>query len=170
MWATIPKKPISRGVISAFGIAVLSASLAACVQSSGTNTRASQPLPTAATAAKSDPLVLSGVSYTQGDAMTASSVQSAAPTSSDIVAGAPNPAVTSTPLAPVATTSANPPVYTAPVSGAPEVQMATSPGETAEFPNINVTPPQPQGKLLTPEERAKLIQELNALAGTPGGQ
>jgi hypothetical protein len=35
------------------------------------------------------------------------------------------------------------------------------------FPNINVQPPQPTAQLLTPEERAKLIAELNALAGRP---
>jgi hypothetical protein len=46
-------------------------------------------------------------------------------------------------------------------------QPNTVPATTADgFPNINVAPQQPQqSKLLTPEERAKLIEELNALAG-----
>jgi hypothetical protein len=46
----------------------------------------------------------------------------------------------------------------------------TAPVATADgYPNINITPQpnQPQSKLLTPEERAKLIEELNALAGRP---
>jgi hypothetical protein len=36
------------------------------------------------------------------------------------------------------------------------------------FPNINAPPPEPAGKLLTPEERARVISELEALKNRQG--
>jgi hypothetical protein len=36
------------------------------------------------------------------------------------------------------------------------------------FPNINAPPPEPSGKLLTPEERARVISELEALKNRQG--
>ncbi|MBN8995721.1 MAG: hypothetical protein J0H94_10885 [Rhizobiales bacterium] len=36
------------------------------------------------------------------------------------------------------------------------------------FPNINAPPPEPTGKLLTPEERARVISELEALKNRQG--
>ena len=36
------------------------------------------------------------------------------------------------------------------------------------FPNINSPPPEPSGKLLTPEERARVISELEALKNRQG--
>lgn len=38
-----------------------------------------------------------------------------------------------------------------------------------EYPNINTPPAQPEGKLLSPDERKKLIMKLNALARRPTG-
>jgi hypothetical protein len=119
--------------------------------------------------ATSEPVVLSGAAYTNADPMTTSSVTAAPRPTTDIVpvpVSVP-PAVTTT-----AISSPKPVVASPPVARPPATQPNVPAVATAdEFPNVNVTPPQPEGKLLTPEERAKLIAELNALAARQtGGQ
>jgi hypothetical protein len=53
-----------------------------------------------------------------------------------------------------------------------DTRRATSGAESrpnaGAYPNINVVPPEPKGKLLTPEEKAKVIAELEALARSQG--
>ena len=77
---------------------------------------------------------------------------------------------------PPAPAAAPTPVISAPspVGVTPTMPTITASGETPGpavdakgFPNINVPPAQPSAQLLTAEERAKLIAELNALAGRP---
>jgi hypothetical protein len=80
--------------------------------------------------------------------------------------------------APKPAPSASPPTQVisapSPVGVAPNMPTITASGDVSApavdnkgFPNINVAPPQPTAQLLSPEERAKLIAELNALAGRP---
>jgi hypothetical protein len=82
---------------------------------------------------------------------------------------------------------AQPPVVTAPdntASDAPPMPQPAAalavpdggatadaaPAQTAgEYPNINTPPAEPGGKLLSPDERKKLIMKLNALAKRPSG-
>lgn len=152
---------------------MLSIVVSACVQTS----RTGSGLPEnqgAGVVATSDPLVLNGVTYTQG-AVTQPSNSSPPPTAGVVPVPAgnePGPAVSSTPLPqsapapppPVIASQPNvPPVPTTQPDAQP-VPVTTADG----YPNINLTPQQPQSKLLTPEERAKLIEELNALAGRSG--
>lgn len=163
---------------------VVSALLVGC-----TNTGRNQAAPPAAAVATTDPFVLSGVAYTQGDVQAQRNTVPAPPPNADIVAtpaGAPpSPVVTAAPLpptgAPPATVVGAAPLTpagltaAAPVAAAPPAtpSSAATPGapaavppvDTAGFPNINLPPKQPSGQLLTPDEREKLIQELNALAG-----
>lgn len=153
--------------------------LSACVQPAGTNARLTEPSPEAGVAATSDPLVLSGVAYTEGDAPGRADASSPAAANADVVAepsgGTPEPVVSSTPLPPTDPAPASPTVRAAESSASTTDTAAAAsqpaPAATADgYPNINITPQprQPQGKLLTPEERAKLIEELNALAGRSG--
>jgi hypothetical protein len=81
------------------------------------------------------------------------------------LASAPQPAPT-TKAAPTQVISAPSPVGVTPtITAAGDV---SAPAVDAKgFPNINAAPRQPTAQLLTPEERAKLIAELNALAGRP---
>lgn len=169
--------------VSIVGTTILCGALAACVQSAGTNTRTAEPIAAASVVATSDPLVLSGVAYTQGDVPAQTAAIPPPSANSNIfaapAAGSPQPLVSSMPLPPTDPSLALPPVtsvpaVTAPVSTPPRVvpppPPMTAPVATADgYPNINITPQpkQPQSKLLTPEERAKLIEELNALAGSP---
>jgi len=143
---------------------VLSTALAGCVQSTATNTKKAQPVPEIAAVATGEPVVLSGAAYTEGNLTTP-------PATTDIVpvqpGTTPAPVVASTPPpAPALITAPTiPPDPEAPLPEVPLVPATTADG----FPNINVPPRQPGGQLLTPEERAKLIAELNALAGRPSG-
>ncbi|MCB1495162.1 MAG: hypothetical protein KDJ86_05200, partial [Bauldia sp.] len=63
------------------------------------------------------------------------------------------------------------PVATAPKPATPEPipVSATEEVPSKGYPNINVTPQQPEGTLLPPEERTKIIQELEALRAKQGG-
>lgn len=140
-------------------VAALSVAVAGCVQSSATNPRMAQPAADTASIATTDPVVLSGVAYTQGDAMTAATASKPPSPNSDIVAAPAASAPTdvkSVPLPPKAPASSAPPIAST---------STVPPEDTTEYPNINIPPAQPEGKLLSAEERAKLIQELNALAG-----
>jgi hypothetical protein len=94
-------------------------------------------------------------------------------TNADIVGvptgGAPEPIVSATPLPPTDPSLAAPSATAIEPTASPPPGIPSAPITTADgFPNINLAPKQPQSKLLTPEERAKLIEELNALAGRPG--
>jgi len=161
-----------------FCVPMLCVFLVACNQSA----RLAQPSPAAVAPATSDPLVLSGVAYTQGDANTRANASPPPPASADVIAApparAPEPVVSATPLPatdpalalpPVTAAQPAPPPTTGPAAAeplpgtSPPAQVTTADG----FPNINLAPQpkEPQTKLLTPEERAKLIEELNALAG-----
>lgn len=156
------------------GVPMVCLVLSACVQSAGTQNRLAEPGPGAGVVATSDPLVLSGVAYTEGDARTRTNAAPPPPANADVVAvpsgGAPKPIVSSTPLPPTDPALASPMIVptepAAPPTATPPVPVTTADG----YPNINVAPQpkQPQTKLLTPEERAKLIEELNALAGRSG--
>ena len=162
--------------------AMLSIVVAACVQTPRTNSRLPESDQGAGVAAISDPLVLNGVAYRQGDATRQSNGSNAPPPNADIVAapagGTSAPVVSSTPLP-----SSDPALTVTPAAaGQPDVSSpatasqasapsaVSAPTTTADgYPNINLAPKQPQSDLLTPEERAKLIEELNALAGRSGG-
>jgi hypothetical protein len=153
----------------------MSAALAGCVQSRATNTKKAQPVPEVAAVATGAPVVLSGAAYTDGSVSPppAPNAPPTPPTTTDIVpvqpGTTPGPVVASTPPpAPALITAPTvPPDPEAPPPAVPQVPTTTADG----FPNINVAPRQPEGQLLTPEERAKLIAELNALAGrNPGAQ
>jgi len=184
------------------GVPLLCVILASCNQSA----RLAEPSAGTVPLATSDPFVLNGVAYTQGDANTRANAAAPPPANADVVAappaGTPQPVVSATPLPPtdpalalppVAATQqpiaqqpiaqqpiAQQPVAPVPVAPAPAVPAAPlaaanppAPSTTADgFPNINIAPQptQPQTKLLTPEERAKLIEELNALAGRSNPQ
>jgi hypothetical protein len=145
-----------------WGVAALSFALSACVQSTATNSGADQPAVTAVAPATSDPVLLSGAAFANADPTTTASVNAAAPAANPAPApvSAP-PVVASKPVPAAAATSARPPA-----AQEPAVAQASQPlpEEAEEFPNVNIPPRQPDGKLLTPEERAKLIAELNALA------
>jgi hypothetical protein len=80
------------------------------------------------------------------------------------LAPAPEPAP-SVKAAPTQVISAPSPVGVTPTM--PTVGATGSAVDEKGFPNINVQPVQPTAQLLSPEERAKLIAELNALAGRP---
>jgi hypothetical protein len=153
---------------------MLSIVVSGCVQTSRTGTPVAEPNQATGAVATSDPLVLNGVGYTQGHAATQPS--DSRPANADVAvpaAVAPEPVVSSTPLPQTGPTSTTPPVAASqPNASAPAPATQTDaqpvPVTTADgYPNINLTPQQPQSKLLTPEERAKLIEELNALAGRP---
>jgi len=170
MAATTPR-PNGQGL--RHWLCAVSASLlmAGCVQSTTGNPSAMQPEPVMAPAAAGDPVVLSGASLAgqqpappSAAAASASRVPAPAPRpSSDVaqtvespdpVVMTPNPPVTPPPV--VATSAPSP----APVPAASPV--ASNAAE--DYPNINIPPPEPAGQLLSPEERARLIGELNALA------
>jgi hypothetical protein len=155
----------------------LSATLAGCVQSSGTDARKAKPAPEVSAVATGGPVVLSGVAYTEGNLSTPPGPNApAAPpaTSSDIVPPGtpPEPVVASTPVPPPAPALITAPTVPPDPEAPPPAVLPPVGATTADgFPNINVPPRQPEGQLLTPEERAKLIAELNALAGRkPGAQ
>lgn len=159
--------------VPSMGVAMLSVALCACSQTAGTDSRLSKASPGSDVVATSDPFVLSGVAYTQGDAVTQSKKSPPPLENADIVtvpAGkGPEPVVSETTLPPTDPALTMPSVP----AGQPNVptQTQSTPVTTADgYPNINIAPKQPQSKLLTPEERAKLIEELNALAGRPGAQ
>jgi hypothetical protein len=157
--------------------AFLCVALSACAQSAGNRSAGVSPVPGTGVAATSDPLVLNGVASTQS--ANASTPIAPSPSRSANVVAAPSggvsqPVVSATPVAPVqptisapmATTAVSPSTATPAAPAAPPAQVGTASATTADgYPNINVTPKQPQSQLLTPEERAKLIEELNALAG-----
>jgi hypothetical protein len=153
---------------------MMSAAVAGCVQSSATNTKKAQPAPEVSAVATGAPVVLSGVAYTEGNLATPpapNAPPTPPPATTDVVPAqpgtVPEPVVASTPPpAPALITAPTvPPDPVAPSPEVPQVPTTTADG----FPNINVPPRQPGGQLLTPEERAKLIAELNALAGRPSG-
>lgn len=145
------------------GMPLLCIAVSACQQSAAT--RGAGPAPAAGVIATSDPLVLSGVAYTQGDAEIQARTSPSPSPNADIVpapaGGTQEPVVNVSPLPPTDPTLAMPPVTTTTPPATPSISATTADG----YPNINVEPKQPQSKLLTPEERTKLIEELNALAG-----
>lgn len=126
-----------------------------CTQHSEMSTAQVQPRPATAVAATADPVVLSGVAYAPEEVM-------ASPAQTSIALSPANSAIVEAPAALVETIPIPPPspvIASAPVS-APPVNAIDHNG----FPNINVQPAPSRDPLLTPEERAKLIAELNALA------
>jgi|GEM_PF-3641641 len=150
--------------------------VSACVQTSRTGSQLAEPSQDSGVIATSDPLVLNGAAPTQGNAATQSS-NSRPPQNADIVAvpavGAPEPVASSAPPPQTGPASTAPPVAASQPNASPALanqpDAQAVPVTTADgYPNINLTPQQPQSKLLTPEERAKLIEELNALAGRSG--
>ena len=162
------RKPI-WGLVCA---AMLSIVVSACVQTSRTGSRLAEPSQDSSVVATSDPLVLNGVAQTQGNATTQSST-SRPPPNANIVGvpatGAAEPVSSSTPLPQTVPAPTAPAVTVSQPNASPAPTTQPVPVTTADgYPNINLTPQQPQSKLLTPEERAKLIEELNALAGRSG--
>jgi len=157
--------------------AMLSVVVSGCVQASRTGTRLPEPNQGTGAVATSDPLVLNGVAYAQGHAATQPN-NSRPPPNADVVAVpaavAPEPVASSAPLPQSGPPPTTPPVTAtqpnaSPAAPATQTNAQPVPVTTADgYPNINLTPQQPQSKLLTPEERAKLIDELNALAGRSG--
>ena len=57
------------------------------------------------------------------------------------------------------------PAATPPASSEPRAAATDAPGS---YPNINAVPDQPKSKLLSPEEKARVIVELEALAKAQG--
>lgn len=108
---------------------------------------------------------------------------SAPATPAKAVAAAPAPAVASPPKKPAPVTPApvaaptvasgagtEPFPTSAPASPAAAAPAASAPAKTADgFPNINLPPAQPAGTLLPPEERKRIISELEALRAKQGG-
>lgn len=163
---------------------IFSMAVTGCMQFYDTNSNRVQPRAAVVAVATEDPVVLSGALYTEGKvtpprvarAPSPAPVASAPPARA--VASAPTPpAVAPTPTRPLIDSR----IVARPAVGGPTPNAGTGPippsrspietdaptaaaVEEKEFPNINVTPAQPGAKLLTPEERAKLITELNALA------
>ena len=128
-----------------------------------------QPEPVMPPAAASDPVVLSGASLAVQEqpstpASAAPPVPAPAPKPSSDVAQtveSPDPVVM-TPNPPV-----TPPPVVAASAPSPAPVPAASPvasNAAEDYPNINIPPREPAGQLLSPEERARLIGELNALA------
>ncbi len=147
--------------------------LSALVVSGCVQTTADLTNPPAATG---DPLVLNtapatpeaGVATASGSATT----PTAEPATAVTPATTPAPPVT-VPTPQVATTPA--PVTTTPV---PAAATALQPGEPTPaavpqtidgYPNLNARPPEPGGVVLPPEERARIITELEALRAGQGG-
>jgi hypothetical protein len=137
--------------------------VAGCTQHSEMSTAQVQPRPVTAVAATADPVILSGVAYAPEEAVTSNARATMTPplTNSAIVE-APAALVETIPIPPPSPVIASAPI-SAPVSNpvsAPTVNAVDHNG----FPNINVQPAPSRDPLLTAEERAKLIAELNALA------
>jgi hypothetical protein len=153
--------------------------LAGCVQSTANSPPAIQPGPVAAPVTTGEPVVLSGAYMAQEQAQGAASVP---PTAAPATMASSDPAPPARSPDPVIAPALSPPpvqpsVQSPPIAAAPPPQVtapapqaATPPPPVAStradgYPNINIPPAQPGGgKLLSAEERAKLIAELNALA------
>ncbi len=207
----------SRAFLAAFCILAGAVSLSGCVQSTASSNRAgaAQPLLAAAPPATGEPVVLSGVAYTEADV--AANPKPVGPSEADIikparanqaVATAPLPGAPPEPTFAAAPVRPNPPPVVAavpsrteplpgfaaappppppvvpkaaqvisapsPVGVTPTMPTITTMGQVTGpvldekgFPNINAPPRQPTGQLLSADERARLIAELNALAGRP---
>ena len=140
---------------------VLSVAAAGCAQLSGSNINQFQPLEETVAIATADPLVLSEAAYAPDDiaAPPAQGSASASPASSVIAVppagGASNPVVEPNPVSPQSPTLTAPPVVAIQDDG---------------YPNVNIPPAEPTRQLLTPDERAKLIADLNALGKRHGAQ
>ncbi len=140
--------------------AAILAVLGGCVSTSRTNFTSS-PAP----AASGDPLVLNTTPAPGSKATTASAT-------ADVTPAVPADDSTTAAVAPPSLEPAAKTVDSAPLAPAPpstSVSVAQPPPTptpetvTSNFPNINTVPAQPEGKLLSPEERAKMIAQLEAL-------
>ncbi len=139
---------------------VLALGLSACVQ---TTTNLTQPAPLAG-----NPMLLNttpdGVAAADG---AASAAKQPEPPPATAAKATPTPVVAAPAPAPAQpTVAATPPK---PVAATPIPVSATEEAPSKGYPNINVVPPQPEGTLLPPDERAKIISELEALRAKQGG-
>ena len=166
--------------------------LSGCVQTTGDLV----PPTTSTTSAASTPIPLNTgpAGAPQGTATapgtTAAPAAAAPATPAKMVAAAPAAAPAPPPEKPVGATATTPPApaaapaaasgtgtepfpTTAPATPAPvaaTTPAASAPAKTADgFPNINLPPAQPTGTLLPPEERKRIISELEALRAKQGG-
>jgi len=148
-----------RHLIAAAGILAGTALLAGCVSSAAPNVAVAPTGPVAS----SEPLILNTTPRpgARTDVTTAHSADGTTPPAADATASA-APAATpaDTTAAPAADIAAAPTTDAAP---ADDSVTATS------FPNINEPPKEPGGRVLSPEERAKMIAELEALKKRQGG-
>ena len=133
--------------------------------------------PSATSPAPSAPLVLN--TGPTGPAPAGSAVATAAPASAPnpapaVAAAAPAPAppapaktaVTAAPVpAPPAASPSPPAAAAAGTEPFPDRAPAQAPG----FPNINISPAEPSGALLPPDERKRIISELEALRAKQAG-
>ena len=104
-------------------------------------------------------LALSGCAYTMGEfAQTERQPASSVPASDTVQTGA----IPVKPATYVIDSTTTPP------ADVPAVATTAAPAAVATtkvaFPNMNQVPPTPKSKLLTPEEKAKVIAELEAMA------
>jgi len=107
-------------------------------------------------------LATSGCAYTMGD-FSRGSTAAATPASDATMTGAP-------PVQPatyVVDTTDKPYAAPATLTSLPQggaSASAAAPAATGAFPNLNQVPEGPKSKLLTPEEKAKVMSDLEALA------
>jgi hypothetical protein len=114
-------------------------------------------------------LALSGCAYSMSEFAQSSPVEApAGPVVLSDGVPAPNvaPALTAAPTA-LVEEEAPPLPRTAPTQPSDDT-ASIAPAATGGYPNINAVPPKSKGKLLTPEEKARVIADLEALARTQG--
>lgn len=140
---------------------VLSLAAAGCAQLSGSSSNQFQPLEETVAIATADPLVLSEAAYAPDDPV-------APPARGAASASSANSVIATLPAGRVSVPVAEPlPVPPqSPTSTAPPVVALEDDG----YPNVNIPAPEPTRDLLTADERAKLIADLNALAKRHGSQ
>lgn len=163
-----------RALAQILGVATIAAALAGCQQPVATEARGTPDI----AVATADPVMLSGAAFASDGAAATDNMA----TGSVATQGGPLPSAGSGAMPmpqnpPPQTAGATPPapaqIQPVTTSAASPLPQAEPPQQTEQgpafradgYPNINVAPQEPGGKLLTPEERAKLIAELNALAG-----
>jgi hypothetical protein len=115
-------------------------------------------------------LALSGCAYSMSEFAQSSPVE--APAAPVVLSDAvPTPSVAPTlTVAPTALAEEEAPPLprTAPAQPSDDTASVAPQVAAVGYPNINAVPPKSKGKLLTPEEKAKVIADLEALARTQG--
>lgn len=144
-------------------VALVALAAGGCMQSK--TSTATAPAPAVATplvlnSGKADRLPIANPAKPAPATASATPAPASAPKAVAAPAAGPAPAVTETPAAspPAAVTTSTEPLPTEAPAPPPAVKK-----DAAGFPNISAPPDQPAGTLLSPEERQKVIAELEAL-------